>query len=571
MKWFYNMKIGKKLVLSFIIVSLIAGIVGFIGIYNLKTSDDKYSSLYNNYGVALGDISEVSTSYQRIRINLRDLILDKGSSNRNKYVDRISSYDEYIQESLALYEKSIDTEAGMQKFINLKKAIDKFKPIQENIINLALANKEDEALTVLRSEQAITLANEINDTIQEMFDLKNQDGEALSIEYSKDANKTVITMIVIVVIGMIIAVLLGIFISRIISKPVTKLVGIAEKVTDGDLDIEIDIDTKDEIGILAATFSKMTDNLNDVMTKISTAAEQVATGSKQVSDSSISLSQGATEQASSVEELSASLEEISSQTKINAENAKEANNIAEIAKHNAKDGNTQMKEMLKSMGEINEASINISKIIKVIDEIAFQTNILALNAAVEAARAGQHGKGFAVVAEEVRNLAARSASAAKETTSMIEGSVNKVQEGTKIANETADALNEIVENIAKVANYVDSIASASKEQSLGIEQINQGVIQVSTVVQENSATSEESAAASEELATQAELLSEQVLKFKLKRKYVQNSYMEYSSYVNDGYNKSGDSRNNKNIESSYRKKGNSQGRIKLSDEEFGKY
>jgi methyl-accepting chemotaxis protein len=176
-----------------------------------------------------------------------------------------------------------------------------------------------------------------------------------------------------------------------------------------------------------------------------------------------------------------------------------------------------MKEMKRAVDEINSASTSIYKIIKVIDEIAFQTNILALNAAVEAARAGQHGKGFAVVAEEVRNLAARSAKAAKETTDMIEGSIKKAETGTVIANETSEALNKIVENTVKVADFISQIAVASNEQAEGIGQINAAVMQVSTVVQTNSATSEESASASEELASQAEMLKDQVSQFNLKR------------------------------------------------------
>jgi methyl-accepting chemotaxis protein len=258
-------------------------------------------------------------------------------------------------------------------------------------------------------------------------------------------------------------------------------------------------------------------SFNEVLGDLNSAAEQVAAGSKQVSGSSQALSQGSTEQASSIEELTASMTQIAVQTKNNAVNANQANELAIAAKTNAAQGNEQMKEMLKAMTEINDSSSNISKIIKVIDEIAFQTNILALNAAVEAARAGQHGKGFAVVAEEVRNLAARSASAAKETTALIEGSIRKVEYGTKIANETAGALNHIVEGVTKAADLVGNIAVASNEQATGIAQANQGISQVSMVTQTNSATAEEGAAASEELSSQAELLKNMVTKFKLKR------------------------------------------------------
>ena len=227
------------------------------------------------------------------------------------------------------------------------------------------------------------------------------------------------------------------------------------------------------------------------------------------------LASGASTQASSVEELSASISEITAQTSKNADNASEANNLTNIVKNEAAQGNEQMTRMLVAMEEINESSTNIAKIIKTIDEIAFQTNILALNAAVEAARAGQYGKGFAVVAEEVRNLAARSAKAAKETTDIIETSFDKVNHGTQLANETAEALKEINAGVSKVAVLVNEIAEASTKQNSALQMINQGVLQVSNVVQTNSATAEESAAASVELSAQADLLQEAVRKFKM--------------------------------------------------------
>ncbi|MCB2186791.1 MAG: HAMP domain-containing protein [Deltaproteobacteria bacterium] len=383
--------------------------------------------------------------------------------------------------------------------------------------------------------------NHVKDGVQEEHDAAGR------LAFWLSTSTTVLTALLLIVVSY--------FILRGITRPVRQMTRAIENMADGDFSTTINRTSQDEIGLMAEALGRMAanqqdklelaetiaqgdlsrevklasqkdmlglslmtmaDSLNGLMAEFAEAVEQVDSGSDQISDSANALSQGATEQAASLEEISASLTQIGGQTGSNAENASQANQLAGMVRGAAEEGNQEMGRMIASMAEINTASQNIAKIIKVIDDIAFQTNLLALNAAVEAARAGSHGKGFAVVAEEVRNLAGRSAKAAKETADLIEGSVKKIKDGSAIANQTAQALGKINDGITKMADLVGEIAAASNEQAQGIRQVNQGLGQVDQVTQQNTANAEEVASAAQELSSQASQLRGMLDRFTLK-------------------------------------------------------
>ncbi len=389
-------------------------------------------------------------------------------------------------------------------------------------------------------------------------------------DMNKSTNSLTLVMILMSVGALAVIVVISVIVLRKKINPINSIVDAAYSIAAGDFNLNIESQSNDEIGQLANTFSHMSDNLKAIISDISyllgemsvgnfvvssqeadkyvgqfgeiltainginqnlsqalsdinVASDQVSAGSDQVSSGAQSLAQGATEQASSIEELSASISDVYGHVNLNAQNAAQAKLKSAQAGSEILESNQKMQEMIEAMNDISSKSSEIGKIIKTIDDIAFQTNILALNAAVEAARAGASGKGFAVVADEVRNLAGKSAEAAKTTASLIEDTIQAVSRGSDIAGNTAKAIMAVVDGSKAVESLVSEIAIASEEQAVAISQITQGLDQISSVVQTNSATAEESAAASEELSGQASMLKELVGTFKLR----ENSEAEF--------------------------------------------
>lgn len=516
MMFFKNMKIGTKLMAFMVILEFLIGVIAYYGISVVKENDATYEAIMGEDVMSSSNAYEMGMHFNDARVNMLLGLNAQDPAKVQMFTAAMEKDLNNAEENLKNLQESAHSDAAKAAVASVTNNYNTFR--QETVAALKAKQAgqvQSPEAQAAASAKFAKLEGDIAKQVEEIADMGYSSAQSRDKAATEEMNSDVRNIILIALFLMAVSSVTGFMFNQDVKKRLSQLGQSADRIAEGDLATEVVTSTGDELGDVAASFEIMRQRVHNVLLEINQGADQVAAGAHNVSDASVALSQGASQQAASVEQLSASIAEIASQTASNAQNAEKANDLTVGTKEKAQLGNEEMQEMLSAMEEINASSANISKIIKVIDEIAFQTNILALNAAVEAARAGQHGKGFAVVAEEVRNLAARSAKAAKETTDMIEGSMEKVETGREIAHKTAEALNAIVGDVSSVADIVANIAKASNEQKLALEQINQGVQQVSQVVQANSSTSEEAATASQNLNQQADIMRANVSKFRL--------------------------------------------------------
>lgn len=557
-----NLRIGTKLLVTFMLIILLFCATVITAISGLRENAAKYSEFYNVGYQVTNKVMSMRRGLQIIVKDLSFITIDDDAERSKTHLEDLHKELSALEENANWLFKNFTGDAALLD--TFASNITEAETMQQEVINMAQTDRAQAQIMLLNEYQPL-----VEEAVNNLIHISDVVAEEAKADYESTTemqDKLIYLQLGMAAGALVITLVLSTYLTRAITKPLRDLEVSAGKIVGGDFDIHVSYKSRDELGRLAEAFrnmvviletvisdasrilSEMADGNFDVRTEaeeryvgsfqsllmsirrlnrdmsmtlgqINQSADQVASGSDQVSGGAQALSQGATEQAAAVEELAATIAGISNQVKDTAEHAAVARNQTSTVGTEAEACNQQMQDMMQSMEEITQKSNEIGKIIKTIEDIAFQTNILALNAAVEASRAGIAGKGFAVVADEVRNLASKSSAASKDTAELIESSIKAVARGTEIADSTAQSLIKVVDEVRMAASSVEKIADAAEEQAGAVEQVTLGVDQISSVVQTNSATAVESAAASQELSSQASMLKGLVAKFILRAEY----------------------------------------------------
>lgn len=555
-----DLKVSKKLTISYAIILTLLIMSCVVSIVDFIRLGGQIETFYDGPFTVNDSASVINSNFERMQKSVYRSISNTDSEIVKEAITDARNSAATIQEQLPVVKAHF---MGDQQIVErLEAALAKLAPMREHVLTLASENQKAEAADYMEHNNILAI-QEAQVELNSLIESGNKKGENLVSGLREKQTMAVFTVIILGGISVAVSVIFGVYITRGITQPVTELEQAARAMAKGEFSaVRVAYDSKDELGSLAGDIRSMVKTLTDVLQnetyilnemaegnfsvhserdeyyigefeqlmrsmkkinrglselllQISRSADNVAAGSEQVSSGSQNLAQGTTEQAASVEELTGMMSEISDQAYRNSRDAREASEKAQMVKENATESSRSMQEMVKAMAEISGKSDEIRKIVKTIEDFSFQTNILALNAAVEAARAGDRGKGFSVVANEVRSLANQSSAASKSTAALIQSSLQAVENGRKIANETDNALAEVVSGIDNVSELLFHITDASSKQFDANRQVTENINLISEVVQTNSATAEECAAASEELASQAQLLKELVSHFKL--------------------------------------------------------
>lgn len=540
---FRNLSIGKKLIGGFVIVALIAGVIGFIGISKIRTIGAADRQLYEKITVPTAQLLRISTSFQMIRSEVLYLVRSTNLPEKEKHINAIKSLQETIDKEAALYEQTILTEEGRNMFAEFKKQRANYYELYAKLVQLALAGQDKEVQDIIESGRLARTGKEFNDTINKTVDIKVTVGKATADNNNAIIRSATMLMTGLAICGMILALALGIFISRGVTRPLASGVEVARRLAEGDLTVEVTVESTDETGQLMAAMQTMVHQLRDMITSTVDISSSIASASNQLQSTAQQIATGAEEVAAQTSTVATASEEMAATSSDIARNCTMAADASLHSTNAANAGAAVVQETINGMNIIADRvrktasnvealgsrSEEIGEIVGTIEDIADQTNLLALNAAIEAARAGEQGRGFAVVADEVRALAERTTKATKEIGAMIkaiqnetkvavkamEEGVVEVEKGAASSQKSGQALKEILDRINEVSMQVSQIATAAEEQTATTNEVTSNVHQITEVVHQTANGADETASAAAQLAKQAEGLQKLISRFRL--------------------------------------------------------